>query len=526
MFFSLSTHHLMKPLDENQFFKDLTLRICGNLEIEKGLQESFQYLAQYIPADRLYLQRYEPTFGAMRIIASADRNTGKKLDLLISLTKEAKLEMSASAEEWVSGNLPEVFVFNQPQKSAITKCMLNALEEPMSSTMSLPLMIENQITGAFVVLAKGENRFSEEHIGLYASLKEPFAVAMSNAMEHMEVLRLQKLLADENRFLKGELHKQYGEEIIGARFGLRDVMQQVQQVAPLDSPVLLSGETGVGKDVMANAIHHLSARSNGPFVSINCGAIPESLIDSELFGHEKGAFTGAIAQKKGRFERANQGTIFLDEISELPLEAQVRLLRVLQTKEIERVGGTKTIHLDIRIIAATNRNLEEMVTNGKFRQDLWFRLNVFPIWIPPLRERKVDIAALLQHFITLKSRELKLPNIPHLAPSAIEDLLDYDWPGNVRELQNIVERALILNPVGALSFRNILGNGTRQNGSITRKNNDDLDDVITKHIKQVLTKTGGKVHGPGGAAELLGVNANTLRNRMNKLGIDYGRKVY
>ena len=366
--------------------------------------------------------------------------------------------------------------------------------------------------------------FTDEHAQIISDLRDPFCIAMSNALKHRELKAIKDLLADNNRFLHRELHRRSGEDIIGDNFGLREVMQQVMQVASLDSPVLLTGETGVGKDVIANAIHHSSSRSKAAFISVNCGAIPESLIDSELFGHEKGAFTGAIGQKKGRFERANKGTIFLDEIGELPLEAQVRLLRVLQTKEIERVGGTQTMQLDIRVIAATNRDLEELVEDGKFRQDLWFRLNVFPIWIPPLRERKADIPALLQHFINTKSKELKLPAIPSLAPMAVDTLLDYHWPGNVRELQNIVERALILNPKGPLNFEQILGNPKGKGIRKSRATTDNLDEIVSRHIKSVLNKTEGKIHGPGGAAELLGVNANTLRNRMNKLGLAYGRK--
>ena len=239
-------------------------------------------------------------------------------------------------------------------------------------------------------------------------LNEPFAIAFSNTLKHQEVLRLKDLLADDNRYLHRELLHLSGEEIVGADFGLKRVIEMVRQVAPLNSPVLLLGETGVGKDVIANAIHYSSPRKDGPLVKVNCGAIPETLLDSELFGHEKGAFTGAISQKRGRFERANQGTIFLDEIGELPSPAQVRMLRVLQYKEIERVGGTNPIPVDIRLIAATNRNLEEMVKTKQFREDLWFRLNVFPIHIPPLRERKEDIPALVRHFVKRKSRELKL----------------------------------------------------------------------------------------------------------------------
>ncbi|MCK4653855.1 MAG: sigma-54-dependent Fis family transcriptional regulator, partial [Candidatus Cloacimonetes bacterium] len=240
--------------------------------------------------------------------------------------------------------------------------------------------------------------------------------------------------------------------------------------------------------------------------------------------HEKGAFTGALSQKRGRFERAQKGTIFLDEISELPLQAQVRLLNVLQNREIERVGGIKKIALDIRIIAATNRNLHEMVIAKEFREDLWFRLNVFPIYIPPLRSRKSDIQALVQHFIHKKVKELKLVHIPTLAFSAIDRLLAYDWPGNVRELENVVERALILDPNGPICFENLLAIQP-QKVETSVFDSDDLDEVTRQHIRNVLVKVNGKIHGKDGAAELLGINPSTLRNRMNKLGIDYGRKV-
>jgi len=299
---------------------------------------------------------------------------------------------------------------------------------------------------------------------------------------------------------------------------------KVEQVSALDSPVIIFGETGVGKDIIANMIHYSSLRANGPFISVNCGAIPDSLIDSELFGHEKGAFTGAMANKKGRFERANKGTIFLDEISELPPQAQVRLLRVLQNREIERVGGVETISLDIRIIAATNRNLQQMVSEGLFREDLWFRLNVFPIFIPPLRERKTDIPALVQHFVILKSKEMKLPDIPILEQGAIEPLQTYDWPGNVRELANVVERSLITNPKGPINFTSVQLPGASFDKKRDPEKTDALDAVMADHIRQVLLKTDGRVNGLGGAAELLEVHPNTLRNRMDKLGISYGGK--
>jgi transcriptional regulator with GAF, ATPase, and Fis domain len=391
--------------------------------------------------------------------------------------------------------------------------------------MVMLLKSKSQILGSLVLISEGKEKYIEEHARLLSLLKEPFVIALSNTLKHREVLKLKDLLADDNRYLHGELRRLSGDEIVGVNFGLKDVMEKVRQVAALDSAVLLLGETGVGKDVIANAIHYSSTRRDGPFINVNCGAIPETLIDSELFGHEKGAFTGALSQKRGRFERADKGTILLDEIGELPSQAQVRLLRVLQDKKIERVGGTKTIPLDIRIIVATNRNLEEMVKANQFREDLWYRINVFPIWIPPLRERKSDIPALLQHFISLKAKELKLPAIPTLSPGAIDPLMQYHWPGNVRELQNVVERALILNPSGSLTFEYLNLPQQQKTPDLAEQTiePDNLDKMISRHIRVVLSKTNGKIHGPGGAAELLGINPSTLRNRMKKLGIDYGR---
>jgi len=363
-------------------------------------------------------------------------------------------------------------------------------------------------------------------VRLYATLKEPFFIAMSNTLEHEEVLKLRDRLADDNRYLNREMLRIAGDEIVGADFGLRGVMRQVRQVAPTESPVLLTGETGVGKDVIANAIHLGSPRREGPFIPVNCGAIPDSLLDSELFGHEKGAFTGALAQKRGRFERADGGTILLDEIGEMPLEAQVRLLRVLQHREIERVGGSRYIPVDIRIIAATNQDLGAMVEAGRFREDLWFRLNVFPVHVPPLRERVGDIPALVQHFVERKAGELNLGETPRLAPGAIDKLTAYAWPGNVRELENLIERAMILHRGRELRFDDLGASGVVTPGVPPSVEDDllDLDAVTARHITRVLAATGGKIHGPGGAGELLGVNPNTLRSKMRRLGIPFGRQ--
>jgi len=512
-------------MDQLEFFREATLRICGNLEIEKGLRACIGFLSKHMPADRIYLERHDHGPGEMRPLARANTEVCERLDMLVHLSDEARVSVEQTRQAIRTGNIPPVIVVNRPQQEPLTRCFLEALGEPSSSTMSLLLIIEGQVNGAVILLAEGNDRFDDDHARLFASLREPFFVAMSNALKHREILGLKDLLADDNRFLHGELRRLAGDNIIGANFGLKEVMHKVNQVAPLDSPVLLLGETGVGKDVIANAIHYSSPRKNGPFITVNCGAIPDTLIDSELFGHEKGAFTGAVSQKRGRFERADKGTIFLDEIAELPLLSQTRLLHVLQNKTIERVGGTKTLNLDIRVIAATNQDLKERIKTNQFREDLWFRLNVFPITIPPLRRRKSDIPSLLQHFLSLKSKQLKLPDIPSISPDALKTLMDYHWPGNVRELENIVERTLILDRKGPLNFDHLKEDQAEGDGHLTEEPDDivNLDEVDMRHIRKILNRTEGKIHGPGGAADLLGINASTLRNRMKKLGIVYKR---
>jgi transcriptional regulator with GAF, ATPase, and Fis domain len=505
-------------IDENDFFREATMRICSSLDIEIAMWRAMRFLKDFIPADEMYLHLYEIGLGAMRTIAGANVSEGRKMDRITPLpqgVRERVVEFTGTR------------IINRPEMEPGFQFMLQYYGRPETSALIRLLEVEGQKLGALVLLAEGRERFSEEHARLFSLLNEPFAIALSNTLKHQEVLRLKDLLADDNRYLHRELLRLSGDEIVGAEFGLKGVMAMVQRVASLDSPVLLLGETGVGKDAIANAVHYSSPRRAGPFVKVNCGAIPETLLDSELFGHEKGAFTGALSQKRGRFERADQGTLFLDEIGEMPPEVQVRMLRVLQYKEIERVGGTHPVSVDIRLIAATNRNLEEMVRAKQFREDLWFRLNVFPIHIPALRERRQDIPALVHHFVERKSRDLKLAATPRLAPGAIDRLMAYPWPGNVRELENVVERALILSKGASLGFDDLAGRHLAESTSVNGGTQDtplDLDEVISRHIRRVLERAKGKVHGKGGAAELLGVNPSTLRNRMNQLGIPYGRK--
>ncbi|MBW2609971.1 MAG: sigma 54-interacting transcriptional regulator [Deltaproteobacteria bacterium] len=498
-------------IGEYQFFREATYRICSHLDIEKAMSSCLQFLQQIIPADRMGLHLYERDLGSMRTVAFAKAFNYKKMDTIISLPPEARTVMENDISKGV-------VIINQLEKNLVGVAMARFHNLKESSLLVMTLVIEGRRLGSLTLVGEGRDRYTDEHARLYSLLHDPFVIAMANTLRHKEVVKLKDILADDNQYLRKELRRQAGHEIVGENLGLKKVMEMVRQVAHLDSPVLLLGETGVGKEVIGSAIHSLSPRKKGPFIKVNSGAIPETLVDSELFGHEKGAFTGALSKKRGRFERAHEGTIFLDEISELPPQVQIRMLRVLQEREIERVGGSKTIPLDIRIIAATNRDLLEMVKSHQFREDLWFRFNVFPISIPPLRERKEDIPALVNYFIDRKAKDLKLHSSPKLASGAIDRLMAYHWPGNVRELENMVERALILHKGGTLEFESfILG---QQEQDLAVGNGDlDFDTVMAKHIQRVLKMTGGKVHGPGGAAEMLSINPSTLRYKMKKFGI-------
>jgi len=318
------------------------------------------------------------------------------------------------------------------------------------------------------------------------------------------------------------------DPIVGADAGLAPVMERVGLVAALDVPVLVLGETGSGKEVIARAIHARSQRAAGPFLRVNCGAIPPGLIDSELFGHERGSFTGALAERRGWFERADHGTLFLDEIGELPPEAQVRLLRVLQDHTLERVGGHRTVSVDVRIVAATHRDLRGLIAQGRFREDLWYRIAVFPIDLPPLRDRAEDLPALANHFaLRAASRFGMPPRIP--SPEDLDLLVAYPWPGNVRELIAVIERAVILGNGARLEVAKALGAApsapaeARAAAVSADEAFATLDQAVARHIETALARTRGRIEGRGGAAALLGVNPHTLRARMRKLGLDWQR---
>jgi len=510
----------VKKIDKNEFFREATLRICGTFEIEKALWNCFKYISKFIKVDRAYLHYFKPEEKCGIIFAMADHDKGERVNIKSFPPPDIWRIMQ-------SGDMPEQLLFNRANEDPMGSYMLSAtgIHEKCSIIVTR-LTVDDKWLGGVTFGTFGWDQYGNEDLHLLKLLRAPFTIALSNSKRYYELLELKNLLAEDNKYLQDELHKQKSDEIIGHDFGLNTVMQQVHQVAPLSSPVLLMGETGVGKEVIANAIHTLSTRKDGQMITVNCGAIPETLIDSELFGHEKGAFTGAIERKRGRFERANKGTIFLDEIGELPMEAQIRFLRVLQEKNFEPLGSDRIIKSDVRVIAATHRNLEKMIKEGRFRKDLYFRLKVFPIHIPPLRERKMDVPALVQHFILKKYKEMGLKNFPVLANNAIERLNAYDWPGNVRELENAVERALIISRGKPLRFDDLIipaaGSNT-ENFKIPDRQPVLLNEVISRHIRNVLNLTKGKVGGNGGGAELMGINPATLRHKMRKLSIPFGR---
>jgi formate hydrogenlyase transcriptional activator len=307
--------------------------------------------------------------------------------------------------------------------------------------------------------------------------------------------------------------------IVGSSDVLKYVMYRVEQVAATNATVLLSGETGTGKELIARAVHNQSRRSQRRFVVVNCGALPPALIESELFGRERGAFTGAHSAQAGRFEIANGGTIFLDEIGELPLELQPKLLRVLQEGQLERLGSTRTVTVDVRVVAATNKDLVEGVRNGTFRQDLFYRLNVFPITLPALRDRREDLPALLRHFCERLGRQIGKP-VDRIAPGTLHALEQYDWPGNIREFENVLQQAIILSRDGVLDLSNFAGVSLRPASPVHPEQLEKLVDVQRAHILRVLEATNWRIEGPSGAAKLLGLCASTLRTRMRKLGIN------
>ena len=506
-------------IDEKDFFREATLRICGSLDIEKALQQCFLYIREFIPTEQIGFHIYHRDAGVIETIALAPPAQGGTMPFKTLLSARGRKQV-------VDQRSLRVRMIEQLGNDPVTSSIAQKLNSSDLSGIVMDLVLEKEMLGVFSIFNNGKEEFTSNHVHLLSLLSKPCAIALTNNKRYRELAVLKDLLTDDNRYFQDELRRITGEDVVGANLGLKNVMEMVHQVSPTESPVLLLGETGTGKEVIANTIHKLSLRNEGPFIRVNCGAIPATLIDSELFGYEEGAFTGAVSQKRGRIERAHGGTLFLDEIGELTPEAQIRLLRVLQEREIDRVGGTQTIRVNIRIIAATHKDLEEMMAQKKFRADLFFRLRVFPITIPPLREREEDIPALVNYFIQKKTKEMKRLIVPAPAPDTINRLTAYQWPGNIRELENAVERSLILDKGNLLYFKEINKYSGRDNFHTEPQIGETLplDVVVARHIQSVLDVCKGRIEGEKGAAKILKVHPSTLRKRMEKLQIPFGKK--
>jgi formate hydrogenlyase transcriptional activator len=411
-------------------------------------------------------------------------------------------------------------IFSRSELSDYPECTF-LLERGIQSACSVPLATAQGIIGTLDLAAFAPDAFCGETLQLLTRAAGQIAIAVSNAISYERIEQLNAQLAREKLYLEDEIRsEQLFEDIIGRSAALRRVLREIETVAPTDSTVLILGETGSGKELVARAIHQLSARRDHPFVKLNCAAIPTGLLESELFGHEKGAFTGAISQRIGRFELANRGTVFLDEVGEIPLELQPKLLRVLQEREFERLGSVRTVRTDARLIAATNRDLAQLVDEQKFREDLFYRLNVFPIQVPPLRERREDIPMLVRHFVQQFARRMK-KTIDAIPAETMDALVEYEWPGNIRELQNLIERAVILTRGPALEVPAVALNGRNQHQLRPRSAPapQTLEESDRQHILAALESTNWVIAGPGGAAARLGLKRSTLQFRMRKLGI-------
>ena len=396
-----------------------------------------------------------------------------------------------------------------------------ATADGLKAICHIPLISRNRTVGLLSLARLEPVAFSPRDVEFLSLVGNQVAIAVENALAYHEISELKDRLAQEKIYLEDEIRSELNfEEIVGRSQALRTVLQEIETVAPTDSTVLIYGETGTGKELIARAIHNLSSRSANSFVKLNCAAIPTGLLESEMFGHEKGAFTGAVAQRIGRFELAHHGTVFLDEIGEIPLELQPKLLRVLQEREFERLGSSRTMRTDARLIAATNRDLGTMVEDHNFRADLYYRLNVFPVQVPALRDRPEDIPLLVRHFVQQFARRMGKA-VDTIPTETMNVLVRYHWPGNIRELQNLLERAVILSAGPVL--RVPLNDLQAQPAPSTTRKPETLESAERRHILEALEAADWVISGPKGAAAALGLKRSTLQARMEKLGIRRAR---
>ncbi len=498
---------------EDALFLGLSNALLSNLDIRKLFSTISETVRRVVPNDLATLGLYDPETNLIRVrqLDVSDGNDPVTDELLIPLEGSVPGRVFMSREPLVVSSLDA-----EHYPSEATAQFVRA---GIKSVCCVPIAGRDRILGTLAVASKRGAAFNQKDLRMLTQFGNHVGVALDNALALRQITELRDKLIQEKRYLEEELRTEYRfEDIIGETAELKRLLRQVETVAATDVTVLILGETGTGKDLIARAIHDLSSRHERTLVKLNCAAIPSGLLESELFGHERGAFTGAISQKTGRLELAHQGTLFLDEIGDLPLELQPKILRAIQEKEFERVGGTRTIPVNVRLIAATNRDLGKMVADRQFRSDLYYRLKVFPITLPPLRERRDDIPLLVRYFVTKHARRMN-KQIESVPPDVMKALTRWDWPGNIRELENFIERAVILSKGPAL------GAPLAELEVPPEKSSEDdatLETTEREHILRVLRETKGVIAGPDGAAARLGLKRTTLNSKLKKLGIERG----
>lgn len=535
---------------EHTIYKKISSIIFSSLDIEIVLENLSEYLATFMPHTGIALSMYDHARKEITILAETQQGITERLHTVIHMTNDLTQTVFHSQILPGPNNLMPIVYHNTHATEALKDFFSYVWDRPISVIL-VPLFNDARLYHALTIYSFDQYPYAEKEVQLCSFIRYPLTMAFSNILQYEQLLREKEMdPAHIYETLEGELKEMLNPSLDG----IQNQLRLLSHISQAESTVLILGETGVGKEIFARAIHQLSNQRDKPFIKVNCGAIPENLIDSALFGHVKGSFTGAISDQKGYFEQAQNGILFLDEVGELSLAAQTRLLRVLQFKEIQRVGSGQLIKLKVRVIAATHRDLHLMVQEGRFREDLWYRLNVLPLLIPPLRERRQDIPMLAQIILKKKCREFGINRIPQLDLRSLRESQHYPWYGNIRELENMLERALILDPnARSISLRSFLEThispipaardilapvdylavapslgaayGGAQNQILPAFAANlggflSLDAMLAKHIQDALMLSHGKIQGKGGAAELLGVNESTLRSKMKKLGID------
>jgi PAS domain S-box-containing protein len=498
---------------QESMIAELSSVLLANVDIRKLLRAFSASMRQMVPHDIATLALHEEFSGKLRVqfLAAAEADEPRRVEVLLDPDASPAGQAFRSHQPVV---LPKLASSPFPPDSVKHLTSLG-----LQSGLWVPLVHRERTLGSIMVASRKESAFSEHDAEMLSQVAGQVAMAVNNALAFKQIAELRDRLSQEKQYLEEEINLEHRfDDIVGESTGLRNVLRQIETVAPTDATVLIQGETGTGKELLARAIHRLSPRSQRTFIKLNCAAIPAGLIESELFGHEKGAFTGAIARKIGRLELAHEGTLFLDEIGELPLDLQPKLLRALQEREIERVGGARLIPVNVRLIAATNRDLAKMVAEKHFRSDLFYRLKVFPVFAPPLRERAADIPILVRHFVDRHSRRMG-KTIETIPPEAMAALVAWKWPGNIRELENFLERAVILSkgpvlhvPLAELEMMEEEEEEAAVNPTLLAAERD--------HILRALREAKGMIGGPGGAAERLGLKRTTLNSKIKKLGIE------